>query len=577
MSRLFAVACAAMLGIVAQASLAAEPYGRLLTRAEQVRSADPRGFAAVLTELEARQGEATDHEARRLRYLKAYQQAYSGRYDLAIESAAALFEATEDVDLQVRAGALIVNSRAATREFTEGLIFLDKVLALVPRARDPEARHHGWSAAGVIYNQVGQHDLARHYAELMLADGVEGRTACFADTLRLEALGYLDQRPDDPGIVQAAIDRCLASGEKMLANFGRLQMAHLLADHDDRPAAIALLRDHLAEMEATRYPRLLGEVHSLLAQLELAEDDVAAAEQHAAKAIENSAGIAFSMPLVLAHQVLYETARARGDDADALEQYRLYAEADRAYLNTVKARELAFQMAKHETLQKNQMIDQLHSQNRVLQLEQKVAQQQTRNVQLLLALLAVLLASLGLWGYRTKRTQVVFRRLAEVDGLTGVSNRHYFSRRAAEALDACRKNGEDVAMVMFDLDRFKAINDEYGHAIGDWVLTEVATHCRNAIRKNDLFGRLGGEEFAFLLVGADHVAAAELAQACRARMHRIDTADTGRQFTISASFGIATAKSAGYDLHTLMARADEAMYRAKNAGRDRVEQYAEAT
>ena len=185
MSRLFAVACAAMLGIVAQASLAAEPYGRLLTRAEQVRSADPAAFGGIVTELEAREAEATGHERNRLRYLQAYRQAYSGRYDLAIDSATRLFEATEDVDLKVRAGALIANSRAATREFTEGLIFLDRVLALVGQVRDPESRHHAWSAAGVIYNQVGQHELARHYAELMLADGVEGLTACFAGTLRL--------------------------------------------------------------------------------------------------------------------------------------------------------------------------------------------------------------------------------------------------------------------------------------------------------------------------------------------------------------------------------------------------------
>ena len=206
----------------------------------------------------------------------------------------------------------------------------------------------------------------------------------------------------------------------------------------------------------------------------------------------------------------------------------------------------------------------------MLQLEQRVAQEAARNTQLLAALLAAMLAFIAYFAWKTKRTQITFRRLAETDTLTGVSNRHHFSRRAAEALAYCREDGEDVALVMFDLDRFKEINDQFGHAVGDWVLVQVAQTCRAACRKNDLFGRIGGEEFAVLLVGADHAAAAELAQTCRARLARIDTADTGRQFSVSASFGIATARTVGYDFHALLARADEAMYSAKRDGRDRV-------
>ena len=564
------IACAALLAMAAHATPHPESFVALLRQAEAVRSADPSAFSRLLDELDARRDEATPQERLRLRYLKAYQLGYSGRFDLAIEAASSLFEDTDDVDLKVRAGALVVNSRAGTREFTEGLVFLDRTLALLGRVRDPEVRHHGWSAAGVMYNQVGQHDLARHYAELILADGTTGRTRCFAGTLRLESLNFLGQLPEDAAQISRVIDDCLGSGEKMLANFGRLQLAHHLAAQDDVSGAIALLESHLPEIEATRYPRLLGEVHSLLAQLLLARGDRAAADRHALRAIANSAGIAYSMPLVLAHRVLYENAMARGDTAAALDQYRLYAEADRAYLNTVKARELAFQLARHETLQKTKTIEQLDSENRVLQLEQRVASQRARNIQLLVALLVVLLASIGFWAYRTKRTQVAFRRLAETDALTGVSNRHDFGRRAAEALELCRRNGDDVSLVMFDLDRFKAINDQYGHAVGDWVLVQVAAVCRAACRRGDLFGRLGGEEFAFLLVGAGEAAATEMAHVCLKRIRTIETADTGRDFHVSASFGVATATDAGYEFHTLLQRADEAMYRAKRGGRDRV-------
>jgi diguanylate cyclase (GGDEF)-like protein len=250
--------------------------------------------------------------------------------------------------------------------------------------------------------------------------------------------------------------------------------------------------------------------------------------------------------------------------------------ADKAYLDDVKARELAFQLARHETLQKNQTIALLNNQNRVLQLEQKVASQSARNVQLLIALLVMLLATIGYWAFKTKRTQVSFRKLAETDALTGVSNRHHFSRRAAEMLEMCSRNGEQAVLVMLDLDRFKSINDEFGHPVGDWVLIEVAGVCSSVCRRNDLFGRLGGEEFAFLLVGADLESATAVAQLCRARIRAIDTSATGKRFQISASFGVATTATEGHDFHRLMAHADEAMYRAKRAGRDRVELYAAA-
>ena len=139
-----------MLAVVAQASPVAEPYSRLLSRAEELRSADPAGFATALGELERRRTEATPYERDRLRYLHAYQQAYSGRYDLGIQAAESLFEQTDDTGLKVRAGALVVNSRAATREFTEGLVFLDRTLALLGRVHDGDTRHHAWSAGGVM-------------------------------------------------------------------------------------------------------------------------------------------------------------------------------------------------------------------------------------------------------------------------------------------------------------------------------------------------------------------------------------------------------------------------------------------
>jgi diguanylate cyclase (GGDEF)-like protein len=550
--------------------LADTSYGERLAQADALRSADPAKFEALLAELTARVHEATPAQREMLDYLKAYRLGYTGRFDLAIEAGTRLFDTSSDPAIKVRAGGLVVSSRAVTREFVEGLVFLDKVLALVDEVDEAEVRHHAWAAAGVIHNQVGQYAQAVHYVELLQADGAAGRTRCFTGVLRLESLGFLDAAPEDPAQFQSVIDYCLSQGETMLANFGRVHLAAKLAADGQVPVAVSLLESRLGEIDATGYPRLIGEVHARLARFKLSLGWREAADAHALRAIAHASGIANTQVLVQAHEVLYENALARGDDAATLAHYRRYAEAERAWLDQVKARELAYQMARHESLQKSQTIELLNRQNDVLRLEQQVAVKTAEANRLLIGLLALLAASVAYWAYKVKRMQVSLRTLAQTDALTGVSNRHHFTRSAEAVLEACRRSGTDAGLVMLDLDHFKSINDQHGHAAGDWALRQVADACQAACPPDGLVGRLGGEEFALLVVNQELAAVVGLARECRKRIAAIDPRGAGHEFALTASFGVAGSRSVGHDFDRLLAQADDALYRAKREGRDRV-------
>jgi diguanylate cyclase (GGDEF)-like protein len=556
---------------------AAEDYQSLLDSADELRSSEPGRFQSLLGELNARVQEATPAQRQQLRYLKAYELGYTGRFDLAAEAAIELMNEVDDPRLRLRAGALIVNSYAIARNFPEGLRYLDQTLLLIDRVPDTELRSHAWFAAASLYTQLGQHELSRHYAERVLEASTVPRTRCFAGLQRLEAMLHLGELAENDAETRALVDLCDAQREVLVANLGRTLLARQWARKGEHGAAIAMLEPRLLEIESTRYPRLVGDALSVLAELNLALGQHAQAEAYAQQAVRQSHDIAFSLPLVNAHRVLYEVALARGDSAAALGHYRRYAEADKAYLDSIKAREQAYLTIKHETAQKNQTIELLNNQNRVLQLEQQVSAKSTQATQLLVALLCVLLASIAYWAVKIKRMQVSFRRLAETDALTGISNRLHFSRQAEQALDYCRRNREDAVLVMFDLDEFKAINDQHGHAMGDWVLQQVSAACGRVGRKHDLFGRLGGEEFAFLMVGADAKAGTQLAQQCRENITAIDTSNTGARFRVTASFGVAATSDASYDFQALLARADEAMYRSKRDGRDRVTVHGPAT
>lgn len=573
MRPLIASMLVAMVLMLAPSPVVASPaFDAMLRQAEVVRSSDPAQFQRLLGQLNSSVEVASKAQLDQLAYLKAYHLAYTGRFDLGIEAAKEIFESTQDVKLKFRAGSLIVNGYAATREFTEGLRYLDQTLALVDQIDDPELRHHGWTSAAVIYNQVGQYDLGRYYADLVLADGATPRTACFTGYSRLEALYNLGRLESEERSILSLMDQCAAAGEPLGGYFLHSYLARLWTAQGQRTRAIASLEQLLPEVEATNYARIIGEIHSLLAEWKLAEGLIDEADGHARVAIAKSVGVVHSLPLVNAYQTLYQSAMQRGDTAQALENFRLYAEADKAYLDSIKARELAFQMVKHETLQKSQTIELLNNQNRVLQLEQQVSVKSAQATRLLVALLAVLLASIGYWAFKVKKMQVSLRHLAETDALTGISNRHHFTQRAEHALAGGRNGGQEIGLVMLDLDNFKAINDQYGHAVGDWALKQVALACRELCRKGkaDLVGRLGGEEFAFLLVDCELARAAALAQQARKQVASIDTASTGHVFRITASFGVAGTRDCGHDLDALLARADDALYRSKREGRDRV-------
>jgi diguanylate cyclase (GGDEF)-like protein len=173
----------------------------------------------------------------------------------------------------------------------------------------------------------------------------------------------------------------------------------------------------------------------------------------------------------------------------------------------------------------------------------------------------------------TKRSQLHFRSLSRVDGLTGISNRLHFIARSEAALGYARKSGQDVCLVLFDLDYFKSINDRFGHATGDFVLKRTAALCREYLRRSDIFGRFGGEEFSVLLPACRLEEGRAQAEQLRQTIDGIRVEHGGATVGVSASFGIASSAVSGYELSRLLAHADAALYRAKRAGRDCVMVY----
>jgi two-component system cell cycle response regulator len=161
--------------------------------------------------------------------------------------------------------------------------------------------------------------------------------------------------------------------------------------------------------------------------------------------------------------------------------------------------------------------------------------------------------------------------LAVTDELTGLYNRRYFERHLSLMLDKAREQDRDMAVMLIDMDFFKAVNDTYGHGIGDAVLREFALRLRRNIRGVDLACRFGGEEFVVLMPDTDFEQAQGVAERVRqAVSERLFEVGASRGLTVTVSIGVALNDGATDTPETLLKRTDIALYRAKREGRNRV-------
>jgi diguanylate cyclase (GGDEF)-like protein/PAS domain S-box-containing protein len=170
---------------------------------------------------------------------------------------------------------------------------------------------------------------------------------------------------------------------------------------------------------------------------------------------------------------------------------------------------------------------------------------------------------------KLKRLTARLRTHADTDDLTGINNRRAFFRLAQNELNRCLRAGSDSTLLMLDVDYFKRVNDRYGHQVGDRVLVNICTALGRELRQYDLLGRLGGEEFAALIPGTGEQRAVEVAERLRRAVAAIVHDGDRPELAPTLSIGVAVNHASKLPLDPLISQADEALYQAKDAGRDR--------
>ncbi|MGX0893547.1 diguanylate cyclase (GGDEF)-like protein/PAS domain S-box-containing protein [Pseudomonas sp. ADAK2 TE3594] len=169
-----------------------------------------------------------------------------------------------------------------------------------------------------------------------------------------------------------------------------------------------------------------------------------------------------------------------------------------------------------------------------------------------------------------KQMQAQLQHLASTDALTQSSNRRHFFECAHREFEEARLNGAPMAFLLLDIDDFKVVNDTYGHQEGDKVLQRIAESGRAALRRGDLFGRIGGEEFAAVFPGCAPDMAMQVAERLQREIQRLSFSHDDQTFGITVSQGLTSLTPEDESIDSLFARADAAMYQAKRQGKNRI-------
>jgi diguanylate cyclase (GGDEF)-like protein len=176
-----------------------------------------------------------------------------------------------------------------------------------------------------------------------------------------------------------------------------------------------------------------------------------------------------------------------------------------------------------------------------------------------------------------ERNEAASVRAGRIDSLTGIANQAAFLEGAGRVLERCKHDGAPVSVMMFDLDRFKVVNDQHGHAVGDAVIQKFCQIVTAALRPNDVFGRVGGEEFAVVLPGSSIEAAWVRAERIRASFRENCRFVRDHQVDATVSGGVSVSVNGEQTLEALLEYSDVALYGAKAEGRNRIKRADQAT
>ncbi|SDG31099.1 diguanylate cyclase (GGDEF) domain-containing protein [Dyella sp. 333MFSha] len=541
-----------------------------LERVDAIRTSDHASFVEALARLHRNEARLSSRDKWYLRFLDGWEINFAGRYPEAELVLRDVIEHSADETLETRATALLMNNLSQQGKYAESYALATRAAETLPQVRDPLARFVLLANLSEMLTFAGQPELGLKYADMMVSEVPPGNTPCQALVERVAALeGSRSLNSRSPELLKT-IDICTAAGQPVYADTVSLILIDRLVDEGKFPEAMAAVDRLTPTIKATQYFPHVMSVATQRARIYFQLGNFSEAGKAALEAVNMGHPGDVDDALRGAYRVLYLIEKSKGHFADALRYYEHYVSQDQGYLRDARVRNVAYEAARQHFLTEKLETEGLSKENRILRLQQDLDGKAVETSRLYIAMLVLALLSIVFWMVRIKRSQLRFKWLSACDGLTGIFHHQHFMTEAERALRTLEKRRGHGCLVSFDLDHFKQVNDTHGHAVGDAVLKHAVAITKSHLRRADIFGRLGGEEFGILLVDAPCLQGMVIAEQLRAAFEVSPLIIDDLVVPFSASLGLASTERIGYDLSPLCRASDAALYQAKRAGRNRL-------
>lgn len=489
-------------------------------------------------------------------------------------NAAALAKQLHDVPLEQQMAASIGYLQYNRGAMADALTNLQTAYRLSVQLGDEKGRLDALSDIANVYADphVEQYDRAiEYYRQLLVEYEKHGQPNDVADTLF--NLGTTFQSKGDLVAAELYLRRALAT-------FQKLERAPDVA-YTKRALGSNLMK----QGRATEALRLLDETVAFY-ERQQDKDNAAMSRQYRGMAYRRLGRFPEALSeLDSARRFFEQDNNVRYLEKNAEEVTLIYAQLGdwrKAYEASARHEALAQTLA---TTRRDELASRLRvefdterkdQQNRALARENALRAtalheaERSRRLQIVVSALTALLATaMAILFWRQVVNTRRMRAMAMTDELTRLPNRRHILVTADIAFDLAKREGRAAAVIVLDIDRFKKINDTFGHAAGDVVLQSVARVCRVELRGGDQIGRIGGEEFLVVLHSATEQQAREIAERLRLAVERLDFSSIAPDLRVTISLGVRVANE--YDSGAAIAAADSMLYRAKESGRNRVE------
>ena len=542
-----------------------------LKHVQQISTSNQQLASKELEELQAQQDKFTPAQLLHFRLIKASLLALFGKHQEHISFINGFLNSEDEANTKSKFLYQLTISYLALGEYESALNTMNQGIAILPKVTDAIAQIDTLQSAIDLHNSIHAYQESLEYAQRMF--DIQGSkldisaAKCIASADRADIYVMLKQSSVANEHIKTAVEACDAINwhyiSLIVESIGAID---LIENHHYQNGIDAGLTALKAFPESILNTKDATRLEESLATAYLHRGKLEEAEHFALMAYKTADSQKLAQQTEKSLETLALIKRAQGQYASALDYAEKAIEKKNALLDEELQKNIAYQRVKFNVQDQSNQVTMLERQNKILAIEKQLEKKNSENLTLIIALAFIVSAALGLYVWKVTLQKNVFRIKTQIDALTRISTRDHFLSCTEDIVEA---HNQFVSLILFDMDFFKRINDNHGHAVGDWVLLAVCQTVSTQLRSGDLFGRLGGEEFAICLPDTDVTTAWQIAQRCRAAIEKINTEPSGVQFPLSASFGIAyLGLNDDRNFPALLEAADKALYQAKAEGRN---------